>query len=72
MKDDIKKDLSDFLRLAALFIYGALTIATCAAVWNSKPRAAVSVFSALLLLANAYVIYRKAKRFGKDDSTDLK
>lgn len=61
MKEDIKKDFGTFLRLLALFAYGLLTIAVCVAVWNSKPTASVSVFAGLLLLANAYVIYRKVK-----------
>lgn len=54
-----------FLRTAALFLYGIITVATCAAVWNSHPSGTVAVVAGLLLLANGYVIYRKAKALEK-------
>ena len=55
-----------FLLTAALFLYGIITVATCAAVWNSHPSGTVAVVAGLLLLANGYVIFRKAKAMSKD------
>lgn len=50
-----------FLLTAALFLYGLITVATCAAVWNAETKPVLDVIAGLLLLANGYVIYRKAK-----------
>lgn len=60
------KSIKAFLLIAALFIYGLATLATCVAVWacESIPTYA-HVTAGIVLALNAYVIYRKAKAYGK-------
>lgn len=53
------------LEVLAVLMYGLLTIATCSAVWNSKPVPTLSVFAGLLMLANGFVIYRSVKELKK-------
>jgi hypothetical protein len=53
-----------FLLTCALFLYGIITVATCAAVWGAETKPVQDVIAALLLALNGYVIYRKAKALG--------
>lgn len=53
--------MKEYLKIVILFLYALATIMTCAAVWNSRPGAFISIVAVLLLLANGYVIYRGAK-----------
>lgn len=53
--------MKEYIKILLLFIYALVTIATCAAVWNSKPDVSISIVAAILLLANGYLIYRGAK-----------
>ena len=62
--------LNKALEILALFIYAMLTIATCAAVWNSRPGVSVSIFAILLFLANGYVVYRKVKKLTDEEHED--
>ena len=60
------KSITFFLYVAALFLYGIATVATCAGVWNNPDaNPALYVIAVLLLLANGYVIFRKAKAMEK-------
>lgn len=60
------KSIKFFLLTGALFLYGIATIATCSAVWNNpNANPVLYVIAGLLLLANAYVIYRKAMAMSK-------
>lgn len=60
------KSFTLFLNVAALILYGIATIATCSAVWNNKDAKPVYyVIAGLLFLANAFVIYRRAKEMEK-------
>ena len=49
------------IKIIALALYGLLTIATCAGVWNFCPEPAVKWFTAALFAANAGVIWYLAK-----------
>jgi len=62
MNNDNKIRVMKGIKVIALVIYGILTIATCAGVWNFCPEKAVKVFAGLLLCANALVIYVIAKK----------
>lgn len=55
------KSFDFFLNVAALFIYGIITVVTCAAVWNAETKDVLDAVAWLMLIANAYVIYRGAK-----------
>lgn len=60
------KSFTLFLNVAALILYGIATIATCSAVWNNKDaKPVLYVIAGLLFLANAFVIYRRAKEMEK-------
>jgi len=60
------KSITLFLNVAVLVLYGLATIATCAGVWgNPDANHALYVIAGLLLLANGYVIYRKAMAIAK-------
>jgi hypothetical protein len=59
------KSLKFFLLTAALFLYGLITVVTCAAVWGAGQKAVVAVVAGLLLAANGYAIYRKAMAMKK-------
>jgi hypothetical protein len=59
------KSFKAFLLSCALMLYGIVTIATSAAVWNSNPTATLAVIAGLNLAANGYVIYRKALALAK-------
>ena len=59
------KSLKFLLLTTALFLYGFITVVTCAAVWNSKPTAVAAFVAGLLLAANGYSIYRKAMAMKK-------
>ena len=59
------KSFKMFLLVSALVIYGILTVATCAAVWNVETKHVLDVVAGLLFLANGYVIYRAAKSIEK-------
>ena len=59
------KSAKVFLQIVALFVYALITIATGSAVWNSHPSGTIAVFACLLMLANGYVIYRKAMAMSK-------
>lgn len=61
------KSITLFLNVAALILYGIATIATCSAVWNNKDaKPVLYVIAGLLFLANAFVIYRRAKSMEKE------
>lgn len=60
------RSLQILLRTALLFLYGFITVVVCSAIWNSGQKVFISVVAALLLGANAYVIYRKAKALSED------
>lgn len=55
-----------FLLTAALFLYGLITVAGCAAIWNAGLTPTLAVIAGLLLGCNGYVIFRKAKALQKD------
>lgn len=60
------KSFTLFLNVAALILYGIATIATCSAVWNNNDaKPVLYVIAGLLFLANAFVIYRRAKEMEK-------
>ena len=60
------KSITLFLNVAALILYGIATIATCSSVWNNKDaKPVLYVIAGLLFLANAFVIYRRAKEMEK-------
>lgn len=60
------KSITLFLNVAALVLYGLATIATCSGVWgNPDANPALYVVAGLVLLANGYVIYRRAKEMEK-------
>lgn len=60
------KSITLFLNVAALILYGIATIATCSAVWNTPDaKPVLYVIAGLLFLANAFVIYRRAKEMEK-------
>ena len=60
------KSFTLFLNVAALILYGIATIATCSAVWNNPDaKPVLYVIAGLLFLANAFVIYRRAKEMEK-------
>lgn len=59
------KSLNFLLRVLALFIYGFISVVTCATVWNSRPGVFLSVVAGVLLATNGYVIYRKAMALAK-------
>lgn len=60
------KSFTLFLNVAALILYGIATIATCSAVWGDKDaKPEFYVIAGLLFLANAFVIYRRAKEMEK-------
>ena len=54
--------MKKFLESLALVLYELITIATCAAVWNSRPGAFISIVAVVLFATNGYIIYRKAKK----------
>lgn len=61
------KSFTLFLNVAALILYGIATITTCSAVWNNRDAKPVFyVIAGLLFLANAFVIYRRAKSMEKE------
>lgn len=60
------KSFNVLIKTIALFLYGLITVVTCAAVWDSKPKVFISVVAALLLALNGYVIFRKAKAMEKE------
>lgn len=62
MKQIDKNQVMYWLKVLALFIYAALTIATCAAVWNSGQGATLYVIAGILFCVNGYIIYRKATK----------
>lgn len=60
------KSFTLFLNVAALVLYGIITAATCSAVWSDKDAKPVFyVIAGLLLAANTYAIYRRAKEMEK-------
>lgn len=59
------KSFKMFLLVCALVIYGIITVATCAAVWNVETKHVLDVIAGLLLVANGYVIYCAAKSIEK-------
>ena len=60
------KSITLFLNVVALVLYGIATVATCSAVWNNKDaKPVLYVIAGLLFLANAFVIYRRAKEMEK-------
>ena len=54
-----------FLLVGALFIYGLMTVVTCAAVWSVETKHVLDVIAGLLFAANGYAIYRAAKSIEK-------
>ena len=60
MKQIDKNQVIFWLKVLALFAYAFLTIATCAAVWNSGQGATLYVIAGLLFCTNGYIIVRKA------------
>ena len=54
------KSFKFLLLTIALFLYGFITVVTCAAVWNADTKAVLDVAAGLLFALNAFVIYRKA------------
>lgn len=60
------RSLQILVRTALLFLYGFITVVICSAIWNSEHNMFISVVAALLLGANIYVIYRKAKALSDD------
>lgn len=60
------KSYKAFFLTAALFLYGLITVATCAAVWNAETKPVLDVIAGLLLALNGYVIYRKATAMSKE------
>lgn len=59
------KSIDVFFKSFSLLLYGGITVATCAAVWNSNTSGVLAVIAALLFVANGFVIYRKAKALEK-------
>lgn len=60
------KSITLLLNVAVLVLYGLATIATCSAVWGDKDAKPVLYFVAgLVFLANAFVIYRRAREMEK-------
>lgn len=55
------KSISLLLKTLALFLYGFVSVVVCAGLWNARPGVFLSVLAGILLAANGYVIYRKAK-----------
>jgi Pyruvate/2-oxoacid:ferredoxin oxidoreductase delta subunit len=62
-----KSRIAKGVKIIALVIYGMLTIATCAGVWNFCPERAVKLFSAALFAANGGVIWYLAKTIKTDE-----
>jgi len=60
------KSITLFLNVAVLVLYGLATIATCSAVWGDKDaKPVLYVIAGLVFLANAFVIYRRAREMEK-------
>ena len=60
------KSITLLLNVAVLVLYGLASIATCVAVWTNKDaKPVLYVIAGLILLANAFVIYRRAKEMEK-------
>ena len=60
------KSITLFLNVAVLVLYGLATVATCSAVWaNKDAKPVLYVIAGLVLLANAFVIYRRAREMEK-------
>jgi len=64
------KSSKALIRVIALFLYGIITVAACAAVWKSGASATLSVIAGLFLAANGYVIYRKAIALSEEIKRD--
>lgn len=62
-----KKELIYWAKIVCLFLYGLLTIITCAGVWNYNPEGFVKVCAGLLFAANGISIYCLAKKLKKED-----
>lgn len=58
------------VEIIALVIWGLLTIATCAGVWNFCPEGAVKWFATALFLANGAAIFFIAKNLKKQFPAD--
>lgn len=65
--------MKEYLKPLAVALYVLVTIITCAAVWNSKPGAFISIIAAVLLAVNGYIAYGAAKglKTNKDNTTQL-
>lgn len=61
MNIENKKRIAKGIKVFALAVYGLLTIATCAAVWNYCPETAVKWFAGALFVFNCISIYLHAK-----------
>lgn len=61
--------MKEYLKILAIFLYVAITIITCSAVWNSKPGAFISIVAVILMAVNGYIAYRYGKEleFTKKD-----
>lgn len=57
-----KKEFIYWAKIVCLFLYGMLTIVTCAGVWNYNPEGFVKLCAGLLLAANGVSIYCLAKK----------
>ena len=62
MKTDNNLRFAYGLKIAALVLWGILTIITCAGVWNANPEGFVKWCAAALLLTNGIVLWRFAKK----------
>ena len=64
---DNKSRIAKGIKVVLLALYGLLTIATCAGVWNFCPESAVKWFAGILGLCNAGVIFYLAKTIKTDE-----
>jgi len=58
MTEDNKNRIAMGITVVLMVIWGLLTIATCAGVWNYCPEKSVKVFSILLMAFNGLAIWR--------------
>ena len=69
MEQDNKNRIEWGLEVLALILWLVATIWVCASAWNYCPETTTKVVAAVLLAANAYAFYRKAKALRKTFSS---
>lgn len=67
MNEQNKSNVAAGAKVLALVVFGLLTIATCAGVWNYCPEIFVKYLAGALFASNGFAIYKLAKKANKSE-----